>query len=198
MITDEVKARMQATLAQYPSKRSAMLPCLHIAQEAEGYVTREGILAVAETIGVKADEVESVVTFYSMYTQEPLGKNHVKVCTSIACYLRGCDDILEHMEQRLGIHRGETTKDGLITLQGVECLAACGMAPAMQVNGRFVENATVASADELIDYLALGNGAAGIESRWRVIGDGAGMATETTIGAQPSATDAGNQREEAR
>ena len=164
-----------------------MLPCLHIVQEAEGYVTREGILAVAETIGVKPDEVESVVTFYSMYTQEPLGKNVVKVCTSIACYLRGCDDILAHLENRLDIRRGETTKDGLFTLQGVECLAACGMAPAMQVNGRFVENATVASADELIDYLAQGNGAEGIESRWHVIGDGAGMATETTIGAKPGA-----------
>src|SRR5215470_11187133 len=106
MITDDVKARMEATLAQYPSKRSAMLPCLHIVQEADGYVTREGILAVAAIIGVKPDEVESVVTFYSMYSQQPLGKHIVKVCTSISCYLRGCDDLLEHLENRLGVHNG--------------------------------------------------------------------------------------------
>jgi NADH-quinone oxidoreductase E subunit len=198
MITDEVKARMRAMLAQYPSKRSAMLPCLHIAQEAEGYVTREGILAVAEVIGVKPDEVESVVTFYSMYSQEPLGTHIVKVCTSISCYLRGCDDLLAHLEDRLGVRKGETTADGRFTLQGVECLAACGMAPVMQVDGRFVENVTTETADAVIEYLAQGNGAEGIESRWRVIGDGAGMATETTIGAKPGATDAGNQREEAR
>src|SRR5262249_54298543 len=128
MITDEVKAKLRETLTRYPVKRSAMLPCLHIVQEAEGDVTRSGILAVAESVGVKPDEVESVVTFYSMYTQEPLGKNLVKVCTSISCYLCGCDDILAHLENRLGIRRGETTKDGLFTLQGVECLAACGMA----------------------------------------------------------------------
>jgi NADH-quinone oxidoreductase E subunit len=198
MITDDVKERMRATLARYPSKRSAMLPCLHIAQEAEGYVTREGILAVAEVIGVKPDEVESVVTFYSMYSQEPLGAHVVKVCTSISCYLRGCDDLLAHLENRLGVRRRETTPDGRFTLQAVECLAACGMAPVMQVDGRFVENATPENADAVIEYLAHGNDAEGIDSRWRVISDGAGMATETTIGAKPGAADAENQREEAR
>jgi len=198
MITDEVKAKLRETLTRYPVKQSAMLPCLHIVQEAEGYVTREGILAVAETIGVKPDEVESVVTFYSMYTQEPLGQNVVKICTSIACYLRGCDDILAHLENRLDIRRGETTQDGLFTLQGVECLAACGMAPAMQVNGRFFENATVASADELIDYLAQGNDAAGIESRWTQVADGAGMATRTSLATRPSASGAKTPEEEAK
>jgi len=198
MITDEVKAKLRETLTRYPVKQSAMLPCLHIVQEAEGYVTREGILAVAETIGVKPDEVESVVTFYSMYTQEPLGQNVVKICTSIACYLRGCDDILVHLESRLDIRRGETTQDGLFTLQGVECLAACGMAPAMQVNGRFFENATVASADELIDYLAQGNDAAGIESRWIQVADGAGMATCTSLATRPQTGGAKTPEEEAK
>ncbi|HEV8190088.1 MAG TPA: NADH-quinone oxidoreductase subunit NuoE [Ktedonobacterales bacterium] len=198
MITDDVKARMLATLAQYPSKRSAMLPCLHIVQEAEGYVTREGILTVAEVIGVKPDEVESVVTFYSMYTQEPLGTHVVKVCSSISCYLRGCDALLAHLEGRLGVHKGETTPDGRFTLESVECLAACGMAPVMQVDGRFVENATPETADAVVEYLARGNDAEGIDSRWRMISDGAGMATETTIGAKPDAADAEHQREEAR
>jgi NADH-quinone oxidoreductase E subunit len=198
MITDKVKDRMRATLAQYPLKRSAMLSCLHIAQEADGYVTREGILAVAEVIGVKPDEVESVVTFYSMYSQEPLGAHVVKVCTSISCYLRGCDHLLAHLEDRLGVRKGETTADGRFTLEPVECLAACGMAPVMQVDGRFIENVTNETADAMIDYLAQGNGAEGIDSRWRVIADGAGMATETTIGAKPGGTNAGNQRKEAK
>ena len=189
MIGEEVQARLREIVAGYPSARSAMLPCLHLVQQEQGYITPEGILAVAEAIGVKPDEVESVVTFYSMYTQEPKGHYLIKVCTSISCYLRGCDDVLAHLEQRLGIHKGETTNDGRFTLEGVECLAACGMAPALQVNGRFVENATIESAGELVDYLAGGGDPGAITSPWRPISDGRGMATVSTVGQTNAADD---------
>ncbi|MEO7000492.1 MAG: NAD(P)H-dependent oxidoreductase subunit E [Ktedonobacterales bacterium] len=184
MIGEDLKARMREVVARYPQARSAMLPCLHLAQEAEGYITPAGILAVAEVIGAKPDEVESVVTFYSMYTQKPLGRYIIKVCTSISCYLQGCDDLLAHIERQLDIRRGETTPDRRFTLQAVECLAACGMAPALQVNGEFVELATADTADRLIAFLRSRDDLrpGDIRNEWRQISDGRGMATETRIG----------------
>ncbi|HEX6796623.1 MAG TPA: NAD(P)H-dependent oxidoreductase subunit E [Ktedonobacterales bacterium] len=156
MISDDVRQQMRDICARYPQPRSGTLPCLHLAQEVEGYVTPEGIAAVAEATGTKIDEVESVVTFYSMYFREPPGQYVVKVCTSISCYLGGCDNLLRHLENRLGVARGETRADGKYTLMGVECLAACGMAPVLQVNGEFVEHVSLERADALVAQLEAG------------------------------------------
>ena len=108
---------------------------------------------MADAIGMTMADVESVATFYTMYLQQPPGKKVIKVCNSIACYLRNCDALVEHLEQRLGIKRGETTSDGNYTLETVECLASCSSAPALQVNGVFVENVTLEAADALFDKL---------------------------------------------
>ncbi len=189
MISDEVKARLRAIVARYPLARSAMLPCLHLVQEEEGYVTPGGILAVAEAIGVKPDEVESIVTFYSMYHQQPVGTMVIKVCTSISCYLHGCDDVIGNLERRLGVRCGQTTADGRFTLEGVECLAACGMAPALQVNGEFAEQITPAKTDALVDALERG-GVGALHNHWRQIADGRGMATETTLDGAPTSAEA--------
>lgn len=183
MISDALKARMAETVARYPLARSAMLPCLHLAQDEIGYVSDEAILAVAEAIGAKPDEVESVVTFYSMYHQAPQGRHVIKVCTSVSCYLMGCDDVMSRLEQGLGVKRGETTSDGRFTLEGVECLAACGMAPALQVNGEFVEQVTPSSAETLLAHLKAGGDMDIVRNQWKLISGGVGMATETTIGA---------------
>ena len=153
MISEEAKQRMRNLAARYPVARSAVMPSLHIAQQEEGYITQEGLRAVAEAVGLTVDDVESVATFYTMYYQQPPGKKVIKVCTSISCYLRNCDALLEHLEQRLGIERGETTVDGNYTLQTIECLASCGTAPVLQVNDEFVENVTLEKADALIDTL---------------------------------------------
>jgi NADH-quinone oxidoreductase E subunit len=190
MIGEELQVRLREIVSRYPSARSAMLPCLHLVQEEHGYITPEGIVAVAEAIGAKPDEVESVVTFYSMYTEEPKGRYVINVCTSIACYLRGCDDVLAHLEQRLGIRKGETSSDGRFTLQAAECLAACGMAPAMQVNGRFFENVTTESADALVDYLDGGGDPTALSSVWQPVSDGRGMATLSRLAAASPASPA--------
>src|SRR5204862_5974346 len=97
--------------------------------------------------------VESVATFYTMYYQQPPGKKVIKVCTSISCYLRNCDALVDRFEQRLGIKRGETTADGNYTLMTAECLASCGTAPVLQVNDEVVENVTLQSADALLNEL---------------------------------------------
>jgi NADH-quinone oxidoreductase E subunit len=153
MISEEAKQRMRNLAARYPVARSAVMPSLHIAQQEEGYITQEGLQAVAEAIGLTVDDVESVATFYTMYHQQPPGKKVIKVCTSIGCYLRNCDALLEHLEERLGIQRGETSEDGSYTLQTIECLASCGTAPVLQVNDEFVENVSIEKADALIDEL---------------------------------------------
>ena len=153
MISQEARNRMRGVAAKYPSVRSAMLPALHIAQEEEGYITPEGVEAVAEVLDVRRDEVDMIVSFYSMYFRKPVGRHVIKVCTSISCYLRGCDTLLAHLEQRLGVRRGETTPDGAFTLLPIECLASCGTAPVLQVNDEFVEDVTLADADALLARL---------------------------------------------
>lgn len=186
MISEALKTRMREAVARYPSPRSAMLPCLHLVQDDLGYIPDEGVIAVADAIGVKPDEVESVITFYTMFHKQPQGHYVLKVCTSVSCYLGGCDDTLAALEARLGVRRGETTADGQFTLEAVECLAGCGMAPAMQVNGLFVEQATPERAEELVTYLKAGGDVAEIRNRWRVTEGARGMTTETAIGADPA------------
>jgi len=151
MISEQAKQRMRDLTARYPVARSAVMPALYIAQQEEGYITQDGLRAVAETIGLTVDDVESVATFYTMYYRQPPGKKVIKVCTSISCYLRNCDALVDHLEKRLGIKRGETTADGNFTLMTAECLASCGTAPVLQVNDEFVENLTLEMSDALID-----------------------------------------------
>lgn len=151
MISERARQRMRDLAARYPVARSAVMPALYIAQQEEGYISQEALQAVAEAIGMTVDDVESIATFYTMYYQQPPGKKVIKVCTSISCYLRNCDELVNHLEQRLGIKRGETTVDGNYTLMTTECLASCGTAPVLQVNNEFVENVTLEMADALVD-----------------------------------------------
>jgi NADH-quinone oxidoreductase E subunit len=153
VVSEAAKERMRAVAAQYPTMRSAILPALYIAQDEEGYITQAALEAVAEALHLNADEVKMVASFYTMFYKEQPGKRVIKVCTSISCYLRGCDALVDHLEQRLGIKRGETTPDGRFTLLTAECLASCGTAPVLQVNNEFVEQVTPERADELLAAL---------------------------------------------
>src|SRR5438034_8536786 len=153
MISEQAKQRMRELAAHYPVARSAVMPALYIAQQEDGYITQDALEAVAETIGLTVDDVESIATFYTMYYRQPPGKKVIKVCTSISCYLRNCDALVSHLEKRLGIKRGKTSADGNYTLTTAECLASCGTAPVLQVNDEFVENVTLEMADELVDKL---------------------------------------------
>ena len=186
MISEALKTRMGEVVARYPSPRSAMLPCLQLVQDELGAIPDEAVVAVADAIGVKPDEVESIITFYSMLHKHPQGRYVLKVCTSVSCYLGGCDDTLARLEARLGVKRGETTADGQFTVEPAECLAGCGMAPVMQVNGLFVEQATPERAEELVAYLKAGGDVAEVRNHWRVTDGAKGMMTETAIGAEPA------------
>ena len=144
------QARFDEILKRYPVKRSALLPALHLVQEQEGWISREAIEYVAGLFDLSPAQVHDTASFYTMFRLKPEGKTLVEVCTTLSCALSGAEELLEHTCRKLGIKPGETTSDGKFTVKGVECLAACGGAPAVQVNGEWLEHATAADIDRVI------------------------------------------------
>ncbi len=142
--------------ARYPQARSGLLPMLHLVQSTEGQVTPEGIEACAEILGISAAEVSGVATFYTMYKRRPVGDYHVGVCTNTLCAVMGGDLIFERLKQHLDVGNDETTEDGKVTLEHVECNAACDYAPVVMVNWEFMDNQTPESARQLVDDLRAG------------------------------------------
>jgi NADH-quinone oxidoreductase subunit E len=154
----ELEARFEKFLAKYPAdrKRSAVIPMLIYAQDEIGAVTDELIGEIAKRTGVTPLQVTEVVGFYSMLHRKPQGKYHVQVCTNISCLLVGGAELWEQACHKLGIGHKEATKDGLISLEEVECMGACSWAPAVQVNYDFYHDVTPEQLDKLIDGLAAG------------------------------------------
>ena len=138
----------------YPDKRGALLPVLHLAQDTFGYVSLEVEEYVAGLFGLSPAHVHEVVTFYTLYFQEPKGRHVVSVCHNLSCHLLGAKGIIEHLEQKLGIGVGATTADGKVTLLTVECLCACEGAPMMQVDDRYEVNLTPEKVDRILGGLA--------------------------------------------
>ena len=143
-------------IGRFPRPKSAVIPLVHLAQEQDGYVTRDAMSHIAELVNVTTSEVYGTATFYEMFKFEPIGKYCVNVCTNIACQLVGGWELLEHAEEKLGIKAGSTTDDGLFTIEDVECIAACTEAPAIQVNYRYRYKVTAENLDQLIDDLRAG------------------------------------------
>jgi NADH-quinone oxidoreductase subunit E len=149
-------AEMSELAGRYPRARSALLPMLHLVQSVEGYVTSDGIEACAEILGITAAEVSAVATFYTMYKRRPVGRYHVGVCTNTLCAVMGGDLIFERLKAHLDVGNDETTEDGEITLEHIECNAACDYAPVMMVNWEFFDNQTPESAIRVVDDLRSG------------------------------------------
>ena len=155
-ITPETYAELAAIAARYPEPRSGLLPMLHLVQSVEGRVTSEGIEACARVLGISAAEVSGVATFYTMYKRKPVGDYLVGVCTNTLCAVMGGDLILERLKDHLDVGNDETTEDGAITLEHIECNAACDYAPVMMVNWEFMDNQTPESAVQVVDDLRAG------------------------------------------
>jgi len=155
-LTDTTREQMRAIMARYPKPRSALLPMLHLVQAEEGYVTPEGIELCAELLDLTTAEVSAVATFYTMYKRHPVGDYHVGVCTNTLCAIMGGDAVFGALKDHLGVGNDETTADGAITLEHVECNAACDYAPVMMVNWEFFDNQTVESAIDVVDRLRSG------------------------------------------
>ena len=161
MITEATKARFAREVAKYPpeQKQSAVMACLSIVQQEQGWVSQESEAVIADYLGMPQVAVHEVTTFYNMYNQHPVGKYKLSVCTNLPCQLRGGSQALHHLEAKLGIEMGETTPDGMFTLQQCECLGACADAPAMLVSDRhmcsFMDNDKL---DQLVDGLRAAEG----------------------------------------
>lgn len=157
MLDEKTYGELREIAARYPEPRSGLLPMLHLVQSVEGRVTPEGIEACAEILGITAADVSGVATFYTMYKRRPVGDYHVGVCTNTLCAVMGGDAIFERLKGHLDVGNDETTEDGKITLEHVECNAACDFAPVMMVNWEFMDNMTPESAVQLVDDLREGN-----------------------------------------
>ena len=153
----DVETRLAADadtiIARYPHPRSALLPMLHLVQAEDGCLTAAGIAFCASRLQLTDAEVTAVATFYSMYRRTPTGRYLVGVCTNTLCAIMGGDAILESLQNHLGIHAGQTTVDGAITLDHIECNAACDYAPVVMVNWQFYDNQTPSTANDLVDSL---------------------------------------------
>lgn len=153
MFSEANETKLDEIISHYPVKRSAVLPALYLAQEEHGYVTDDDVQYIAERLDMRINEVEEVVTFYTMYSRQPIGRHKLQVCRTLSCMLLGAEKITEHLSQRLGVEVGETTPDGKFTLQEVECLGYCDLAPCLQVNFDYHERVTTETVDELLRTL---------------------------------------------
>ncbi len=156
-IDDGVVAELREIMARYPQPRSALLPMLHLVQSVEGRVTAAGIEICAELLDITAADVSGVATFYTMYKRRPVGEYHVGVCTTSLCAIMGGDELFAALQDHLEVGNDETTEDGLITLEHIECNAACDLAPVMMVNWEFFDQMTPAAAVEVVDRLRAGD-----------------------------------------
>ncbi|MDP6240455.1 MAG: NAD(P)H-dependent oxidoreductase subunit E [Acidimicrobiales bacterium] len=153
----EANARTAAeVIARYPRPRSAVIPLLHLAQEQEGWVTRDAMVEIADLTGVTPAEVLGTGSFYEMFRFHPVGRYLVNVCTNISCQLLGGEELLHHVEESLGVHAGGTTDDGMFTVEEVECVAACTEAPCFTVNYRYFHRADSDTFDAVVADLYAG------------------------------------------
>ena len=159
MIADKYTVAIEAILAKYPpeQKRSAVMPLLYLAQREDGYVTKGDMAEIGEILGITSTEVASIVGFYTLYYDKPGGKYRLQVCNDLPCALRGADEFLSKLCENLGIKVGETTQDGLVTVEAVMCLAACDKAPMFQVQSgeglAYHEDQSVESALDVVEDL---------------------------------------------
>ncbi len=160
-LSDDARQRVRElgahVIARYPRSRSALMPLLYLVQAEQGYVSPDGIKLVAEMLNLTTAEVSAVSTFYTMYKRRPCGDYAVGVCTNTLCAILGGDAIFESLKEHLGVGNNGTTPDGKVTLEHIECNAACDYAPVVMVNWEFFDNQTVESAKELVDRLRAGD-----------------------------------------
>lgn len=155
-VAERLAADADRIVAKYPNRRSALLPLLHLVQSEDGCLTSAGIAFCARRMNLTEAEVTAVATFYSMYRRTPTGDYLVGVCTNTLCAIMGGDEILDALQDHLGVAAGQTTDDGRITLEHIECNAACDYAPVVMVNWEFFDNQTPVSARDLVDELRAG------------------------------------------
>jgi NADH-quinone oxidoreductase E subunit len=153
MLSEDTRQEIEALIQRYPQPRSALIPSLQLAQDEAGCLSHVAVCEVARIFRLSPNEVYEVASFYTMLFKKPVGRYVIQVCTNISCLLCNCEEITNHLQQKLGIKPGETTADRRFTLLEVECLASCGTAPVVQINEDYHENLTVEKLDRILDSL---------------------------------------------
>jgi NADH-quinone oxidoreductase E subunit len=153
MLNENNLKRVEELKRRYPTTQALTLPVLWMVQEQEGYISETSMREVAELLNVSFAHVLGVVTFYTMFQRQPIGRHHIEVCTNVSCMLRGSKQIMQHLERRLGIACGETTPDKRVTLSETECMGACGNAPMLAIGEEYHEHLTVEKVDRLLEGL---------------------------------------------
>jgi NADH-quinone oxidoreductase subunit E len=156
-LTSKDDQLIETIIKKYPRSRSAIMPLLHLAQARDGYVTPESIEVIANKLALETAEVTAVATFYTQYKRKPVGEYHVGVCTNTLCAVMGGDAIFDALKDHLGVENDEVTSDGKVSVEHIECNAACDYAPVVMVNWEFYDNQTVQSAKDLVDSCRAGN-----------------------------------------
>jgi len=156
-LTNKDDQLIDSIIKKYPRSRSSIMPLLHLAQARDGYVTPESIEVIANKLSLETAEVTAVATFYTQYKRKPVGEYHVGVCTNTLCAVMGGDAIFDALKDHLGVDNDEVTSDGKVSVEHIECNAACDYAPVVMVNWEFYDNQTVQSAKDLVDSCRAGN-----------------------------------------
>jgi NADH-quinone oxidoreductase E subunit len=151
--SEKYKDEIADILSRYPVTRSALIPLLYVAQRDQGYVTESAMQEIAHLLGLTPPQVYETITFYTMFNLKPMGTFHIQVCKSLMCALVGSDTVIEWVKTKLGIGPGESSPDGLFSLSVVECLAACGTGPMMQINEDYYERLTESKLDRILTDL---------------------------------------------
>lgn len=149
----ETLSRIDEVITHYPVKRSAALPLLHLVQEDQGYISKDAIEWIAAKLEVQPINIYELVTFYPMFRQKPIGRRHVKVCRTLSCALNGGYKVCETFEKEFGVHQGETSADGEVTVEFVECLASCGSGPVVMVDDDLHERVDPEKAKQIVAQL---------------------------------------------
>lgn len=150
-LSEQIKKTINGIRHQFPTEQALLLPLLHEIQNEQGWISIESMKAAGEFLNLPLSKVREVASFYTMYKLEPCGKVDIQICTNISCWLNGAEKLVSCAEKKLGIKSGETTADGKFTLSQVECLAACGTAPAMMLNEDYYENLDTPQLEKLLD-----------------------------------------------
>ena len=153
ILSEKFYQEMKKLEPRYPTKVALLIPSLHAAQDEIGWLPSEALDEIAAYIGIHPAQVREVASFYTMFNLQPVGKYDLKICTNVACCLRGADKLVEHCEQKFGVKRGEVTPDKRFRVIEEECLGACGTAPAMMLNNDYHENLDVQKLDKIIESL---------------------------------------------
>ncbi len=154
MLSDQTRTAIAQALDTYPQRRTAVLDALRLAQNETGYLGQETLFEVAEIMDLDPNALFTLVTFYDLLHDKPVGRYDIMACKNISCFLRGSDELIAHVSRKLGIGLGETTPDGAFTLRTMECLASCDTAPVMLINETYYENLTIEKVDRILDGLS--------------------------------------------